>query len=808
MVCPGKQGHEYAQNRDKAPDKNNGPAMTLEEVTTQQQALMGQANLAAMLLQDLEPDRTSDQIAEIIAHDGTRHGRNSDPSDFKMMRGRGIEGRPDDQALGRQRQAHALEHDDDADNAVAIFLEQMFQIMQQGSDPCRRSDKEVDLMPESRSQENSSDGFSRIILNPMTNPSSIPSGAWPSWVSSDLVAGRSVSLSELKAQGDRLYWLEGRPQEGGRTALVSLKRGETPRDLLTVDYQIGTNVHEYGGGAYEVSSCQKIVFSDRKTGAVSLYHPDGSITPMACTAGCAYADFSFDATGSGFFCVREDHRGEGEPRAAIVWLDRQDEIVLVEGDDFYAAPRAAPGNGHLVWISWSHPDMPWDATRLLIAPLSWQARRPHIGATRILAGDGTRCSCVDPVWESADTLLVSLDAQGSWRPCRFFIPNETDTLVGPDYLPDPGGETGFPHWVFGQRSLSPIGQGRVMAQIITEGLSRTALFENGVWTTWPHIDAAQVPVWFGDEPAWIDTAPDAPPAIVIGHPQRIIRRAFDFPSGIDAQDCAIARPISFPVDADASGGDSIRSHALFYAPMNRHHSLADNEKPPLVVMAHGGPTGRASTAFSFKVQWWTSRGFAVLDVNYRGSTGFGRTYREALEGQWGVVDVQDCIAAVRHVVAKELVDPARCVIRGSSAGGLTVLMALAMSDVFAAGCSLYGVTDLRTLAEETHKFESRYLDRLIGPYPEQADLYLQRSPISHVETIRSPTLFLHGDQDKVVPLAQAQAMHNALVARGRQSALHIYPGEGHGFRQQQTLQDSFTRELAFYQQVFASSQNA
>lgn len=666
----------------------------------------------------------------------------------------------------------------------------------------RQSDKESDLMPESRSQENSSDGSRRIILNPMTNPSSILFSSWPSWVSPDLVAGRSISLSELQAQGDRLYWLEGRPQEGGRTALVSLRRGETPQDLSPPDCSIGTNVHEYGGGAYAVSPCQSVVFSDRRTGSVSLRSAQGEIAALASTPGCTYADFSFDATGSGVFCVREDTRADGEPVAAIVWLDRNVERVLVTGEDFYAAPRPAPGNGHLAWISWSHPDMPWDATRLMTASLDWQDGCPQKGETRCLAGETTRCSCVDPVWESDDTLLVSHDGSGIWAPYRLGVTEATadqDTRQG-GALPDPGGETGFPHWVFGQRSLRVLTDGRILAHVIRDGIGRMAILEGAEWRTCTDMDASQSPVWFGDGFAWLHTPPDAPPAIVCGSPDRIVRRAFDFPAGISAQDCARPQTLTFP------GAGGVLAHALYYPPVNRHHTHRATEKPPLVVMAHGGPTGRANAAFSFKVQWWTSRGFAVLDVNYQGSTGFGRAYREALNGQWGVIDVQDCIAAVEHVITQGLADASRCVIRGSSAGGLTVLMALAMSDVFAAGCSLYGVTDLRALAEETHKFESRYLDRLIGPYPEQESLYLARSPLSHVEAITAPTLFLHGDQDKVVPLDQARSMHDALIERGRRSEMHVYAGEGHGFRQEETLRDSFTRELDFYLRVFNASE--
>ncbi len=624
-----------------------------------------------------------------------------------------------------------------------------------------------------------------------------PAGFWPSWISPDLVAGRSVSLSDLKTCCDAFYWLESRPSEGGRTVLVGQALPNAPYDLTPAPYDVGTRVHEYGGGAYAVSAHGEIVFSDRREGGVWL-RENGEIRRLGGQAESRYADFAFDPAGGGVFCVREQH-GEGEPRASIVWLSAEgQEHVLVEGADFYAAPRPSPDGASLAFIAWNHPDMPWDATKLFLAKIKRNSGVPVLNAIRVLAGAETPCSVIEPVWETNGSLLANSDAHIGWRPIRF----RPENAFRPEPLPDPGVEIGLPAWAFGQCTLQPLENGRLLALGIRNGLNETLLFEEGAWRKLELGAPVNVPQAYGESFAWIDAPSDASPAIATGSSGEEIvrhRRAIEFPPGIGAKDCAVPEALDFET------ADGSTAHALFYHPVNAHHALQPGEKPPLVVMVHGGPTGRANPAFSFKVQWWTTRGFSVLDVNYRGSTGFGRAYRQALDGQWGVADVEDCICAVRAVLARGLADPKRCVIRGSSAGGLTVLQSLAQSDLFAAGTSLYGVTDLRALAHDTHKFESRYLDRLIGPYPQDEALYLQRSPITHANRITAPVLFLHGSEDKVVPLSQAKEMVQKLRANGQNPELHVYQGEGHGFRQEATLVDSFERELRFYQKVFSTA---
>lgn len=621
------------------------------------------------------------------------------------------------------------------------------------------------------------------------------SGNWPSWVTPELVAGRTLSFSELRTAGNWIVWLESRPDEQGRSVITARDPEGRIRDLIPPGYSVGTRVHEYGGGAWDVrlkNGAPQVVFSDRKLGG--LWFSDGTTAMQWAQAGenpeHRYADLTFDPVSDAVFCVRESH-GEGTPVATLVHIQPDGrETVLAEGADFYAAPRPSPDGRFLAWFSWNDPAMPWTVTNLSVAP--FDRTTGTLGPVTDLTGP-EQCSIIEPCWSPDGTLYATSDASGRWTPIRF---SHDDTGWHPHSLDGANAEIGLPHWVFGQRTMGPLPGNRLLALGIRHGLNHVLLEDNGTWTDVSLGTPVNVPQPLEDGCfAWIDAPSDAPAAIAVGRPGEPcdrFRTSVTLPSGVTKADIATPTPLTFPT---ANGAEA---HALFYAPASSTSALQDGEKPALVVMAHGGPTGRANPSFAFKVQWWTSRGFAVLDVNYRGSTGFGRAYREALDRQWGVADIEDCLAGVQAVLDRGLADPARCVIRGSSAGGLTVLGALAQSDLFAAGTSLYGVTDLRALAEETHKFEARYLDGLIGPYPEDEAVYLKRSPITQAEEITVPVLFLHGGADKVVPLSQAESMRTKL----EHSALHVYPEEAHGFRARDTIEDALQRELAFYQQVF------
>ncbi|GBR44526.1 peptidase S9 [Neokomagataea tanensis NBRC 106556] len=620
-------------------------------------------------------------------------------------------------------------------------------------------------------------------------------GFWPSWVSPALVAGKTRGFNELRTAGHWVAWLETRPEEAGRSVVTAYSPGGGIVDLSARDVSVGSSVHEYGGGAWDMrlgaDGGPELVLSDRKTGAVWFDEKQACFNPLH-----RYADLTWAPNGQGVFAVREVLQDNAEPVAALVYVSQLGvETLLVEGADFYAAPRPSPDGKWLAWFTWQHPNMPWTQTALYIAEMLYDADgQPYCGEIQNISGS-TPCSIIEPRWSSDGALYATEDSSGLWTPVRFQWVSEQWVRVA---LPSCGMEIGLPHWVFGQRSIAPLSANRVMALAVRNGFNHVQVFQNGAWSSAAFGVPVHVPEILADGRfAWIDAPPNKPQRIMIGDDNghhTIIRQSVELPDTVTDADIAVPLSMTY----ETTGGAC--AHALYYAPSSHKNTLSEGELPPLVVMAHGGPTGRANTGFAFKTQFWTSRGFSVLDVNYRGSTGYGRSYRDALNGQWGVLDIDDVLAAVQAVVDHGQADPERCVIRGSSAGGLTVLGALARSKRFVAGTVLYGVTDLRGLVEETHKFEARYLDGLIGPYPDAEDVYLQRSPLTFAQDITAPVLFLHGDADKVVALSQAEDM----VACLEKAELHIYAGEKHGFRQQETVMDAFSRELAFYQAVFAA----
>ncbi|MFT8418071.1 MAG: prolyl oligopeptidase family serine peptidase [Acetobacter sp.] len=633
-------------------------------------------------------------------------------------------------------------------------------------------------------------------------PQPMRCGSWPSPVTATLVAGKSLTLSEVRTTGQSVFWLERRPAEGGRTALMCWTESGGVVEALPAEVDVGTRVHEYGGGAYAVSP-YGIVYAHKRTAQVwQLAAGGASPCLLAGVEGVRFADLRFDPAHGTVVAVREDHRAEGEPQAALVALGAHagpDGLVLQEGADFYMSPTCSPDGAFLAWIEWDHPNMPWDSTRLCMGRIMRGADGAIVAleGVQVLAGASGGESLVEPRWTVDGTLLVISDRAGQWRvwevPCQPVSP-----LVA---YPMAEGEIGQPAWVFGQSSYHPLPDGGCIALSVREGESqcfvRTASAQIQPFAGSPD----QCPVVLADGRfAWVQAPANALPCVVVGTAAQGVQQVLRHSAVLDLPAADIACPESVRFEVD--GGAGQLGHAFFYPPANTLACVPQGEKPPMIVLVHGGPTARAQDGFSFKVQWWTSRGFAVLDVNYGGSTGFGRTWRNRLRGQWGVVDVADCIAACRHMVATGRVDPKRIAIRGSSAGGMTVLLALATSNLFAAGVSLYGVTDLRALAQETHKFEARYLDGLVGPWPAAEDVYVARSPLSVASRIGVPVLLLQGEEDKVVPPSQAHAMAAALRAAGAACILHEFPGEGHGFRKEATIRQALRMELDFYGQVF------
>ena len=645
----------------------------------------------------------------------------------------------------------------------------------------------------------------------------LPCGTWPSRVTVDLVAGKTRTLSEVSVDGTVVYWLERRPSEKGRTVLMRWCEVSGSQEVLPPECDVATRVHEYGGGAYAVRNGQ-VVFSDKRTGGLwGLLAEDATPVCLAPGEGLRYADLRFDQAGHTVLAVREDHRIQGEPKAALVAVPVGSDpvgkgAVLYTGPDFLSSPALSPDGAFLAWIEWDHPNMPWDATRLCLARVvrDAQGQIRALEDRRVLAGEAQAESILEPRWTDDGRLLVISDRSGSWTVWQVEQPilslhksaQQADApLSGLTPLPMPEGEIGQPAWVFGQRSYQPLPQGSILVLAVREGVTHClCVSREGTVTPFvAHPEQCPVPLANGHF-AWLEAPSDALPTVVVGTVQNGVQQVLQHSAALTLSSDDISRPetIRFAVE---EGGEPL-GHAFFYPPANSAARVPEGERSPMIVLVHGGPTARAQEGLSFKVQWWTSRGFAVLDVNYGGSTGFGRQWRERLKGAWGVVDVADCIAACQHMVKTGRIDPARIAIRGSSAGGMTVLVALASSSLFAAGVSLYGVTDLRALAQETHKFEARYLDGLIGPWPEAESVYLARSPLSVAARIRAPVLLLQGTEDQVVPPAQAYAMADALKAAGTPCILHEFPGEGHGFRQESTIRKAWKEELAFYGQVF------
>ncbi|HUZ91251.1 MAG TPA: prolyl oligopeptidase family serine peptidase, partial [Methylocella sp.] len=583
-----------------------------------------------------------------------------------------------------------------------------------------------------------------------------PYGTWVSPVSVELMTRAAIGLGSLSVDGQDLYWLEARPSENGRTVLCRRRADAGIEELTFSPFNVGSRVHEYGGGAYAVAA-GLVVFSERANGTVWVI--EGGLPPrqIETPEGCRYADFEWDLPHSRVLAVREDHRNRPptDPKAAIVALPLDPggtEAILVEGPDFLSSPRLSPGAEQLCWIAWNHPHMPWDGTELYAADVT--KKEGMVETARLVAGE-TLEAIVQPEWAPDGALTFCSDRTGWWN-LYVLRGGKIESLAPAE------AETGGPHWVFRQRYYDFLPDGRIVASIVREGIRSAALIADAEIAPLDIGQVQECPRRFGDGLAFIATPPDAPPSICIlprigGAEPSIVRSAA--PAVVPVDTISIGEPIQFAT----RGGVA---HAFWYPPRNRDYEGPAGELPPLVVLSHGGPTSMTTNSFSLSVQWWTSRGFGVVDVNYGGSTGYGRAYRQRLYGQWGVVDVKDCAAAAAHLAERGLADASRLVIRGGSAGGFTTLAALTSLDLFKAGASFYGVGDLMLLAKDTHKFESRYLDQLIGPLPRAQALYSERSPVNHVDRLDCPVIFFQGEDDKTVPPNQAQTMVEAMAARG------------------------------------------
>jgi dipeptidyl aminopeptidase/acylaminoacyl peptidase len=619
-----------------------------------------------------------------------------------------------------------------------------------------------------------------------------PYGTWVSPVTVELMTATAIGLGAVSVDGDTLYWLEMRPGEGGRTVLCRRLPDGGIEEPAPAPFDVGSRVHEYGGGAYRASG-GVVVFSERKSNSVWIIEPGAAPRQITTSEACRYADFELDLPRRRIIAIREDHRERPptDPRAAIVTLPLDPdgtETVLFEGPDFLSSPRLSPAGDRLAFIAWDHPDLPWDRTRLIVGRVTDEST---LAGSEPVAGLAAPEAIVQPAWAPDGTLYFSSDRSGWWN----IYAHRNGTI---DAIAPVDAEIGGPHWVFRQNFFAFLPDGRIVAAMVRDGIKTAVVIEDGriVPLGLGQVQECPQPLGFGL--AYVATPPDAPPSLeiaprIIEATPTIVRTAA--PAVVPQASIALGEPITFPTE----GGEA---HAFWYAPRNADLEAPPGELAPLLVMSHGGPTSMTTSGFSLSVQYWTTRGFGVVDVNYGGSTGYGRAYRRRLDGQWGVVDVADCIAAAKYLVARGLVDPARLAIRGGSAGGFTTLAALTSSDVFKAGASLYGVADLMLLATETHKFESRYLDRLVGPLPDARALYDERSPIRHLDRLVCPIIFFQGAEDKTVPPSQAETMVAAMRARNLPVAHYAFEGEGHGFRKPETLRRVLELELDFYGRVF------
>jgi dipeptidyl aminopeptidase/acylaminoacyl peptidase len=617
-------------------------------------------------------------------------------------------------------------------------------------------------------------------------------GSWVSPLTISMLTGAGVPLDAVSSDGGSVYWTESRAREGGRTVVVRRDEHGTISDAVPPGFNARSRAHEYGGGAYAVRDGLLIAsrFEDQR-----VYRFDGEesvpITPEPKRpAGDRFADFVFQ--GDRVICVREHHRREKEPANSLVTfpLDGSDKPrVIAKGADFYSSPRISPDGQRIAWLEWNHPQMPWDGTELWCGALDPDGT---ISEPELVAG-GTEESIFQPDWSPRGVLHFVSDRTGWWNVFR-----QTDRGIEALHLME--AELGLPQWVFGLSRYGFLLERRVVVTYTENGLDRLGVIEGGT------LQRVRVPYeQFGDQVAvcgdsvYLTAGGPADPMAVVAvdtatEAVEVIRSSVSM--DLDPELVSHPEPIEFPT------GGGAEAYAFYYPPRNPAYVALEGELPPLLVLSHGGPTSATGVDLDLGIQFWTSRGFAVVDVNYRGSTGYGRAYRNALRGNWGLADVEDCINAARYLADEGAVDGQRMAIRGGSAGGYTTLCALTFFDVFAAGASRYGVADCAALAIDTHKFESRYLDSLIGPYPEAADVYEARSPLYHTDGFSCPVILLQGLDDRVVPPAQAEQMVAALQGLGLPYAYLAFEGEGHGFRKAENIERAVGAELYFYSRVF------
>lgn len=619
-----------------------------------------------------------------------------------------------------------------------------------------------------------------------------PYGSWKSPITSDLIVQGTIPLVNVAFDGQDLYWAEAHPSEAGRNTVMKKSSDGMVVELTPAPFNVRTRVHEYGGAPYFIHE-STLYFSNFEDNLLYLRKENEEIRPITSDSSHRYADATIDSQRGHLYWVREDHTKSdifAETTIVAMDLDGSNERIIVSGNDFYSNPRVSPDGKQLAYITWNHPNMPWDETELWVADLNEDGTVSNAG---MVAG-GSGESVIQPVWSPDGVLYFVSDSSNWWNIMRK-KGNEAEEILPME------AEFGSPSWVFGISDYDFIDETTIIAAYTQNGARHLAKIdvEKGVLTPletgFSHFSSVHSN---GSQITFIAASPREFPRVIRMDAEathlEVIKASAEL--SVDEKFLSVPVSIEYPTEENKT------AHAIYYRPNNPNFSAPADEKPPLLVHVHGGPTGSSSPTLNLVNQYWTSRGFAVIDVNYGGSTGYGREYRDRLKGNWGIVDVQDCVNAVRYLVKKGEVDSDRVAIAGGSAGGYTTLASLVFTDVYNAGASHFGLSELEVFAGETHKFESRYMDGLLGPYPEGKEIYYERSPINFTDQLSCPVIFFQGLDDKIVPPNQAELMVEALKTKGLPVAYIAFEGEGHGFRMSQNIKRSLDGEFYFYSKVF------
>ncbi|KAI8090890.1 Alpha/Beta hydrolase protein [Gilbertella persicaria] len=629
-----------------------------------------------------------------------------------------------------------------------------------------------------------------------------PFGSWPSPVTADSLSAGSAA-NDTWVDNGYIYWCQSIAAEKGRGQIFKqrIHDNATPEALLPEGFSCQTRVHEYGGGAFKVSN-DLVVFSndyDRRLYTIS----NGNMKPLTEeNEFYRYADYTIDKENKFLVCVREQHFPNEEPKDVVnvlvsIDLSSGKQTVIAQGEDFYASPRLFSQN-KLTFVCWSHPNMPWDYTRLYVAQTEYQNGALVLKNSVCVAGDKIDESISQPNFGIDGTLYFASDRSGFWNLYAYNGQEVSLLLESPLEQEFVG-----PAWSFNSSEFTPLKSNP--HQLVTSNKDSLAIIDtqkktmtnlSSKYTSFDHLriylDQDQNEYVLGNF-----SSPTEPVQLVsYDLKQQSIYRVHQTTatSVLEPDYVSVGQEIAFPTT------DNKTAYCYYYAPKNPNYK--GEGLPPLRVMSHGGPTSSSSNSFRRAIQYWTTRGFAIADVNYGGSTGYGREYRERLRLKWGIVDVDDCCNAALYLAKQGLVDAKKLAIVGGSAGGFTTLASVAFRKVFQAGCCLYGVSDITLLAKETHKFESRYPDRLIGEYPKDEKVYQERSPINRADEIECPVIFFQGSEDKVVPPSQSEVMVNAMKEKGVPVAYVLYEGEAHGFRRAENIKRTMELEQWFYGQIF------